>query len=149
MISNILSYDSPPEDFAAGLEVAGCFCEFQSKFLLLKRHPNKDYGNTWGIPAGKLEPNEDPSTAVKREVFEETGLVILQPQKIATLYHRLPDLDFIFHLYYTPIHEIPKIDLSLEEHVENRWITIEEAYSLPLIPGANNALAALKTFLVG
>ena len=32
--------------------------------------------NCWVFPGGKIEPNETPSEAAKREVFEETNLVI-------------------------------------------------------------------------
>lgn len=30
----------------------------------------------WGLPAGAVEPGETPSRAVRREVFEETGLMV-------------------------------------------------------------------------
>lgn len=30
--------------------------------------------NDWGLPGGKVEPTEDPVTAIIREVFEETGI---------------------------------------------------------------------------
>lgn len=32
--------------------------------------------NCWVFPGGKIEPNETPKQAAKREVFEETNLVI-------------------------------------------------------------------------
>src|ERR1043166_1286743 len=36
---------------------------------------NKKYNN-WSFPGGKLEPNETPLQAAKREVFEETNLSV-------------------------------------------------------------------------
>lgn len=35
----------------------------------------------WGMPAGAVEPGETPSRAVRREVFEETGLMVT-PERI-------------------------------------------------------------------
>ena len=32
--------------------------------------------NQWALPGGKIEPGESPEAAGRREVFEETGLVV-------------------------------------------------------------------------
>jgi predicted NUDIX family NTP pyrophosphohydrolase len=39
---------------------------------------NKDLG-AWSIPKGEFEPTEDPLTVAKRELLEETGLVVEGP----------------------------------------------------------------------
>ncbi len=36
------------------------------------------YGTTWSLPKGHLESDEDPLTAAKREIYEETGLLELE-----------------------------------------------------------------------
>ena len=36
----------------------------------------KDDPHAWGIPGGKVEPGEAPKAAAKRELAEETGLVM-------------------------------------------------------------------------
>ena len=42
----------------------------QGRILLLRRSDN----GQWSLPAGMIEPGEQPADAVVREVFEETGV---------------------------------------------------------------------------
>lgn len=42
--------------------------------------------NKWGMPGGKVEPNESLDVAVVRETFEETGYVIAAPQSVYTAF---------------------------------------------------------------
>lgn len=49
----------------------------KGEFLLVK----DKWG--WNFPGGKIEPNESPEEAAKREVFEETNLILENCQKIA------------------------------------------------------------------
>ena len=39
--------------------------------------------NCWVFPGGKIEPNETPLEAAKREVFEETNLIIKDLEIVA------------------------------------------------------------------
>ena len=67
-------YFERPQDFIPDVHVAGVFCEWDGKLLYLKRHADKPYGETWGLPAGKIEAKEEPSQAAAREVEEEVGI---------------------------------------------------------------------------
>ena len=42
--------------------------------LLINRKDN----DMWGLPAGSIELYESPQTAICREIFEETGLKVLE-----------------------------------------------------------------------
>lgn len=142
---------TPPENFKSALEVAGCFCEFENKILYLKRHPEKPQGNFWGIPGGKLDPNESPKEAVIREVFEETGLVIF-PEDLEYMgpeYARYRLIDYIFHVYRAPLQTEPTLNIGLAEHTEGRWVTITEGLGLPLMAGGKEALQHYVDHLSG
>ncbi len=137
-----LVFLQPPDDFHSNVEVAGCFCEWEDKILLLKRHPDKPQGNTWGVPAGKLEKNETPRMAVIREVQEEVGLDIEDDslEFLGVLYCRLPHVDYGYHMYRKRFEEFPDVNLDFESHLEMNWVTLEEALKMPLIAGGVEAI---------
>lgn len=58
--------------------VAAVVRDEQDRILLIRK---KDE-TLWGLPAGAIEPGETPSRAVRREVFEETGLMVTPEQII-------------------------------------------------------------------
>lgn len=77
------------------------------------------------IPAGKLEPNEDPYDAVIRELEEESGVNAKNVEYIGTIYTTVAILDEKIHMYlatdltYTNAHpddgeflEVEKIPLK-------------------------------------
>lgn len=148
-MENYNIFTEPPHDFAPKVEVAGCYCEFEDKILFLRRHPEKAQGNTWGLPAGKLEKKEDPRMAVIREVYEEVGLKVdgIELEEVGKLYMRLPDTDFIFHMFRKRFYVYPYIRLELLEHLEAKWITAAQAMELPLIIGGREAINYYLQFL--
>lgn len=139
----------PPKNFNPSLEAAGCYCECEDKILLLKRSPHKLQGHMWGIPGGKLEGGETPRSAAAREVYEEVGIRIRQAEleEIDRMYMRRPPLDYIFYRFRKSFLTPPVLNLSLEEHVEARWVTVEEALELPLMYGGVEAMTTYKKFM--
>lgn len=138
-------YKEPPEGFISSVEVSGCFCYCEDKLLILLRHPQKPAGNTWGIPGGKIEVSETPKMAVIREIHEEVGLNIEEAlEKIGSIYCKLPHMGYIYHMFKKCFDSIPEVNLSLDEHIDYKWVTYEEALELPLIPAGAEALHFFK-----
>ncbi|GEN89773.1 NUDIX hydrolase [Oceanobacillus sojae] len=53
-----------------------CFIKDKNKLLLLNREKNPNIG-MWNGVGGKIEQNETPLECVLREVYEETGITLL------------------------------------------------------------------------
>ena len=54
---------------------------------------------TWEIPAGKIDPGEDPETCARRELEEETGLVADKLEYLTSVAVALGYSDEVIHLY--------------------------------------------------
>lgn len=139
---SIKVYDKLPDGFSAKVEVAAIYVNVNDKILLLQLADHKAEKGAWGVPAGKLETDETSVQAAKRELYEETGihiesLEILQP--LGALYIRKPEFDYIYHLFSLELETLPSLSLSIE-HRAHAWVSKEEAITLPLMNGAEQAL---------
>ncbi|KOR88675.1 NUDIX domain-containing protein [Paenibacillus solani] len=82
------------------------------------------------IPAGKLEPGEDPLEAAKRELQEETGYTCGSIRKLHSFYTSPGFADEIIHLYLAEDLISGEMNPDEDEFIEMMEITLEEAYSL-------------------
>ena len=134
--------ESKPNDFQPTFEVVSCFCEYDGEILLLKRQIHKPQGNTWGVPAGKIENGETPAEAIERELYEECGI---KKQKSSirffrTMYVRYAEVDFIYYIYLTSFEIKPKIRIRENEHVEYRWVSPKAALEMNLIQDLDDCI---------
>jgi 8-oxo-dGTP diphosphatase len=126
---------SKPIQFKPTLDVVACFVEWNKKILLVKRHPEKAHGGTWCLPGGKVQTGEKIADGAVRELHEETG--ILTPStsfsSAGVCYIASSEGDFTFHMFRLGMETEPLLTLALDEHTEAAWVTLDEAYRLPLI----------------
>ena len=62
-------------DVAVGVLIAT-----DQRFLMTSRPPGKVYAGYWEFPGGKLEIGETVAQALRRELQEELGITIAEPQ---------------------------------------------------------------------
>lgn len=139
-----------PAGFNPRVYVAGCYLEIENKLLLLQSTAAKSEPESWGVPAGKLEKNEVPLDAAKRELFEETGISIenlSQIQFLGSLYVRKPEVDYVYHLFKVNMDIIPEIRLS-DEHQSYVWASSADIEQMPLMSGAREALNRYRSYVV-
>jgi len=128
-------YREIPQDFHPRFDVVSCFIESDGEILLLHRQDHKPEGNTWGVPAGKVDKGEEISETMVREIQEETGFQLPQSQLsyFGEVYVRYPRYDFVYHIFHTRLNQRQRVTRNQKEHKDNRWISPGYALDMPLI----------------
>lgn len=101
------------------------------------------------LPAGKLEPGEDPFEAMKREQLEETGTTAEQYLSLGDVYPTCGYSAEIIRLWACRLSgESGALHLDQDEFLTNERIPLEQAVELVLqnkIPDAKTQIGILKT----
>jgi ADP-ribose pyrophosphatase YjhB (NUDIX family) len=121
----------PKEDQKWGV---GCVIIHNHKMLLGRRCKPGDK-DEWCFPGGSVEKGETVYDGVMREVFEEVSLTPYKVDLVAS-YHKGEYQDFLF--VCDNYDGIPKPQEG--EFSELKWVTVEEAYKLPLFPYTKDSL---------
>ncbi len=94
-----------------------------NKFLLEQTTIRNDY--KWCFAGGHLQHNEAALVALKRELFEELGLINIKISKLDTV--KYPEKNFIFNIYLiTDKIDTSKLKHQLEEVNTIKWFTKKE-----------------------
>ncbi|MBU1252175.1 MAG: NUDIX hydrolase [Nanoarchaeota archaeon] len=128
-------YKKKPQKFNSRFEVVSCFVEHQGEILLLHRQDYKPEGNTWGVPAGKVDEGEIVLNTIMREIQEETGFA-LPPSKISyfdKVYVKYPGYDFVYHIFHACLDHKRKVSINPKEHKDFKWTSPKNALKMPLI----------------
>lgn len=100
------------------------------------------------LPAGKLEPGEDPFEAMKREQAEETGTTGKNYVSLGELYPSPGYCDEIIRLWACRLDRETDMDLDEDEFLEAEKIAIDRAVEMVLageIPDSKTQVGVLKT----
>jgi 8-oxo-dGTP diphosphatase len=92
----------------------------QGETLLLKTHYRND---TWEMPGGQVEEGEPLEEAVRREVFEETGIEI-EPIGVTGVYYNTSMQ--VLSIVYKATYIKGTITIQPEEIQEARFIHIDD-----------------------
>jgi len=124
-----------------------CLIKRNEKVLLLKRSGKESRPGIWEFPFGKIETGEKSIDAVKREVFEETGLRV-EPRFIGVL-ERFDDVSTPQEVYKPIFCFAASINLGAivlsEEHTKFIWIAPQKLRSADFSISID-AINFLKTF---
>lgn len=124
-----------PDNFESKFEIVSCYVEHDGDILILHRQDHKPEGNTWGLPAGKIDEGEDMVKAMLREMEEETGIIKQENdlEFLDTLYVKYPEYHFIYHMFKVVLDSRPELKLSEGEHKGCQWASPRDILKLPLV----------------
>jgi ADP-ribose pyrophosphatase len=87
---------------------------------LIRQYRHAAGGMIWEIPAGKLEPGEDPAACAARELTEEAGLVAGELRPLTVIHTTPAFTDEVIHLFVasllTEAPPRPEADEIIERH---------------------------------
>lgn len=96
-----------------------------NKFLILRRKSDDFMGGTCELPSGNMESGEDISTALIREIKEESNL------DVTSIKYFVNSFDYISGSgkkarQYNFLVDVNDNEIKLTEHDEYKWMSIEE-----------------------
>ncbi|MDZ7279484.1 8-oxo-dGTP diphosphatase MutT [Pantoea eucrina] len=121
------------------LQVAvGIIRNAHQHIFLAQRSANSYMANKWEFPGGKIEDNETPEQALKRELMEETGIEVTRAQALGEADHSYDDLRVTLHFFLV---EGWQGEPYGREGQPQRWVAQRDLVAEEF-PAANHALIA-------
>ncbi|MCM2265995.1 MAG: DUF294 nucleotidyltransferase-like domain-containing protein [Desulfuromonadales bacterium] len=113
----------------------------EGRVLVTQRPPEARHGGLWEFPGGKLEADETPETALRRELLEELDLPVEVDRVYDVVYYRYEwgpvlILAYLCHPEHTQIR-----NLQVAAH---RWLLPEELSDLPFLPADRPLIDQLR-----
>ena len=113
--------------------------------LIQQRRAGTDCEGLWEFPGGKLEAGEAPEFALKRELKEELGICIAEPDFLCCLNHDYRHAKVTLHTYL--IHQWSGVARGIEGQ-EIAWVRCNQIRAYDLLeavhPLLKQAEASLK-----
>ena len=105
----------------------------KKQVLISKRTPKQHLAGLWEFPGGKVEKGENVEAALKREVYEELGIIVISCNQLITVSHDYPNKNVYLDVWL--IEEWNGEPVAKEEQ-EFTWANINELSSFEF-PEAN------------
>ena len=104
-------------------------CPTATACSVCRRPPHKRHGGLWEFPGGKCEPGESDAAAVRREMHEELGVLVLE---VGAQRFAITDPGSPYLIAFVPA-EIDGEPIC-HEHTALLWATPAELAALALAP---------------
>ena len=121
--------------------VAGAVIDAKGLVLIAQRLPGKHLAGGWEFPGGKLEPGEQRTHGLARELREELGIEVRDPRPLLRLRHTYPYGEVLIDMWV-----VSRCDGAARgmEGQALRWCTPEELAAAQLLPADQPIVRALR-----
>ena len=104
-----------------------------------------DFEGGWEFPGGKVEENETPTEAIKREIMEELNLTINVGELLHTVEYDYPKFHLSMDCF---VCNIVSGDMVLTEHMGTKWLTKDTLYSVDWLPADIELIPMIEKLLL-
>jgi 8-oxo-dGTP diphosphatase len=118
----------------------------EGKVLLAKRPPGRPLAGLWEFPGGKVDPGEDPETALIRELMEELGIEIARADLVPLTFasHGYPEFHLLMPLYLCKRWQG---NIAAQENQQLLWVSADELRLYDMPPADEPLKASLPKLL--
>ena len=114
------------------IDVCAAVIERDHRILVARRSEKMHLAGKWEFPGGKVEAGETLAACIVREMLEELGMTVGNPQCLTVVEHA--DSDHCVRLHFLRCDAQDPADHDPREHDEVRWVTHAELAQLDLAP---------------
>lgn len=104
------------------------------RILITRRKPDGLLGGLWEFPGGKIAPEESPAQAVKREIAEETALIVCNLSYLTRIKHAYTHFKIMAEIF---VCDYAGGKIKLNGPTDYRWIYPAQIEEFPF-PKANH-----------
>lgn len=102
-----------------------------------------DFKGKWEFPGGKIESNETPEEALKREIIEELNSNIKIDKHFIDIEYDYPNFHLSMKCYLCSLLDN---NIELKEHSQAKWLSRDVLFSVDWLPADIEILNAIKNY---
>lgn len=111
-----------------------CYVKHNNRVLLMHRNKEPNL-NLWIAPGGKLEFDESPQECALRELYEETGLRVSNPQLRGLITEVSPrdDYQWLIFIFVADLGDGQSCEITSQcSEGKLAWVPIDQVQNLPI-----------------
>ena len=122
------------------IEVVAAVIQHKGRIFATQRGYG-EFKDGWEFPGGKMEANETPQEALKREIKEELDTEIEVNDLIDTINYDYPTFHLTMHCFWCTV---KSGKLELLEHEDAKWLSKKELESVDWLPADKELLPKIR-----